>query len=243
MRRAWRLDHACAWSQGARAPCSLRSLCPRRAGPVCGAQAAWGPRVSQGARRGHSHVLGRPWCASPCLWAAGRAWLPLCTLRPGLLCAGGPGSPPLQPPLLLNPQLHRSPWALLLARVHTAVPQLTCTSSTRSHLPPCRGLGLRLGRLLIWSGVREALSQARGKRVAGRLPRPPHVSGSIAGGPGCVSLWPCEHSRHPGGPRTTSPTGTEPAVLASDLSPGSGILQGPRGSPGLRSCGVAKGSW
>lgn len=176
---------------------------------------------------------------------------PSAVCAPGSSAQEAPGAPSLQPLLLLNPRLRHSPWALLLARVHvscctdvhTPVPQLTRTSSTRSHLPPCRGLGLRLGRLLIWSGVREALSQARGKRVVGWLPRPPRVSGSIAGGPGCVSLWPCEHSRHPGGPHATSPTGTELAVLAADLSPESGSLQGPWGSPGLRSCGMAKGSW
>ena len=83
---------------------------------------------------------------------------------------------------------------------------------THTHLPVGASVSV-LGRLLVWSGVREALSQAHGKRVAGRLPRLPCVSSSITGGPGRSSLRPCERSHHPGGPRTASPAETEPASL------------------------------
>ena len=195
-----------------------------------------------------------------CVCGAWPGLAPLLLCTPGSSVQESPEAPRLWPPRLPIPQpLRSSP--KLLVRGHRAsrspsrsahpglCPWPVCTfpgAHMCTHLrhtslgphphahtcPPVGALVSVSGRLLVWSGVREALSQARGKRVAGRLPHLPCVSSSITGGPGHPSLWPCEHSHHPGGPRTASPAGTEPGVLAVDPPPGSGILGGPSEASG-----------
>ena len=189
------------------------------------------------------------------LWGVGQAWLPFCSAPRVPLCRN-PQKLPLcghrasrSPSCSIRPGL--CPWPVCTFPVAHVCTHLWHTSlgphpHTHTHLPVGASVSV-LGRLLVWSGVREALSQAHGKRVAGRLPRLPCVSSSITGGPGRSSVRPCEHSHHPGpphcvglaappsgpvstrivlGPRTASPAETEPAALAVDSPPGSGILGG-----------------
>ena len=199
-----------------------------------------GSRGPCGERGSCSLTLRWPWRASPASVGRGQAWLPSCSAPRVPLCRNPQKLPVCghrasrSPSRSAHPGL--CPWPVCTfpgAHMCTHLRHISLGPHPHAHTcPPVGALVSVSGRLLVWSGVREALSQARGKQVAGRLPHLPCVSSSITGGPGHPSLWPCEHSHHPGGPRTASPAGTEPGVLAVDPPPGSSILGGPSEASG-----------
>lgn len=199
-----------------------------------------GSPVPRGACGRSALVLRRPWRASAAWVGRGPGLAPLCSAPQAPLCRN-PQKPPLRgcrasrppaAPLVLGSALGPVHIACC-THVHTRVAHLTRTSPTRSHPPPCRGRGLPFGAPACLR------SQARGKRVVGRLPRPPCVSSSVAGGPGRPSLRPHEHSHHPGGPRTASPAQTPLRGQASLGVPGAPQACAPAGW--LRVPGEASG--
>lgn len=97
MRQAWRLEHACAWSQGARVPCSLEPVFPQNWPRVQCTGRLGSPRASGSASR----PLSRPRAALVRVPASGGRGP---GLAPPLHSAQeAPGAPSLQPLLPLNP--------------------------------------------------------------------------------------------------------------------------------------------